>query len=59
MTKPKHEKMSWTEISKILNAQGPSVRSAEAWLDVRTIKFVEIILLVIYQHSGMSTTKEI
>lgn len=30
-SKPQHEKLSWTEMSIILNAEGPSIKTASQW----------------------------
>lgn len=34
MAKPIHEKVSWTELSEILNSEGPTVKSAMQWKQV-------------------------
>lgn len=37
-SKPKHEKLSWHELSKVLNSEGPYIKKTNKWKEVNIKK---------------------
>lgn len=44
-SKPEHSKMSWDNLSEILNAKGPSIKNAQAWKNVN-IKMTMFLVIM-------------